>query len=808
MAADPVDDPITAISQLVAAADPTLDDEQILRIVEHVGGGRAKRRRLAKELVDGPSVLVTGRSPASKAVGDLLLALRGTGSARISPPWCAECGREVTSMQRRGENWYCSPCFERPEPCSACGQLRPVGFRDRHGGPRCGKCPDQDTRNPHRVLAAVITTVDAGLTDSAVAAAIAKTVVKAAHIQKLAWILEDAPELLTTDGAKAPTPMVLRLIDALCDAGATVIRRPACPRCNRVVTLSKCHDGQRICRNCAAKANAVTCARCGTIREPATRDEHGRPLCPNCLVSDPVNLESCIRCRRRRRVHLRSPDGPICGTCIPRTTAVCSMCGRTAPCTTSKTTGRPRCGACASAWASCSRCGRTAPVRAGTREQPLCAECAVPDPGIWKTCPGCGTTGRVVAGACSRCRLHQQLHALLTDTDGQIRPELQPLHQALADTNRPMTALNWLKRPTVRATMAELARGDRPLTHTALDELAPSKPIEHLRSMLVATAILPARDEHLARIERWVSRTLDEHPRPDDKELLNRYAHWHLLRRLRRRTHSATTTYGQLDVIRQRVRAAIGLLDWLHSREFTLASCRQSDLDIWLTSADANHRAEVGHFVRWAISQRLNRNLRFAATRWTGPAGPLDHEERWHQAKRLLHDDTIDTADRVAGLFLLLYAQRLATISRLTVEDIETNGAAIELHFGSVPITIPEPLSALITDLVTTRRSHAVLAAGTASPWLFPGGQPGRPISADRLGARLRALGLRPAQARSTALFQLATELPAAVLARLLGIHINVAVQWQQHSAGDWTNYAADLSRRPKSLAPNQEMPG
>src|SRR5262249_14104889 len=145
-------------------------------------------------------------------------------------------GREVTSMQRRGENWYCSPCFARPEPCSSCGQLRPVGFRDRHGRPRCGKCPDQDTRDPHRVLAAVITTIDAGLTESAVATAIAKTVVKTAHVQKLAWILEDAPELLTTDGAKAPTPMVLRLIDALCDAGATIIRRPACPRCNRVVT--------------------------------------------------------------------------------------------------------------------------------------------------------------------------------------------------------------------------------------------------------------------------------------------------------------------------------------------------------------------------------------------------------------------------------------------------------------------------------------------------------------------------------------------------------------------------------------------
>src|ERR1035437_8213326 len=56
-----------------------------------------------------------------------------------------------------------------------------------------------------------------------------------------------------------------------------------------------------------------------------------------------------------------------------------------------------------------------------------------------------------------------------------------------------------------------------------------------------------------------------------------------------------------------------------------------------------------------------------------------------------------------------------------------------------------------------------------------------------QLGERLRRLGLRPGQARSTALFQLATELPAALLARMLGIHIAVAVAWQRASSGDWT---------------------
>ncbi|MGH3790548.1 MAG: hypothetical protein ACRDQ9_07045 [Pseudonocardiaceae bacterium] len=784
--------------ELVAAADPALDKEKIRRIAERVGGGRAKRRRLATALADDPAILTSGRSPAPKVVGDLLLALRAAGATGISPPWCADCGREITSMQRRGEDWYCSACFARPQACSACGRQRHVAFRDRHGRPRCSQCPDHDTRDPRRVLVEVITSLDPGLTADAVTTAITATVTKPAHERKLAWAIEEVPELLTGDGAKAPFPMVLRLIDALRATGATRIQRPACPRCRRVVTLSKRRDGLRICRNCTAKANAVTCSRCGTVREPATRDENGEPLCPNCLVTDPANRERCVRCRRRQRVNTRTPEGPICATCVPKKTAICGVCGRTAPCMVSKTTGQPWCGACARSWAECSRCGQLAAVRAGTRDAPLCAGCAVLDPSFWKTCPACGANGRLIAGVCSRCRLHQQLQALLVDISGQIRPELRTLHETLASVDRPATALNWIKRPTVRSVLTELATGQRPLSHTALDDLTPSKPVEHLRSVLVATGALPARDEHLARIERWVTHTLNDHREPDDKELLHRYAVWHVLRRLRQRNHGADTTYGQLDVVRQRVRAAISLLDWLRGRGLTLATCHQADLDAWLTSDDVSRRAEAGHFIRWALSQRLNRNLRFAATRWTGPAHPLDHEERWHQAKRLLHDDTLDTDDRVAGLLLLLYAQRLATISRLTVDDIDTNDGTVKLRFGSVPVTLPEPLSTLVRDLITTRRGHAVLGDLSTSRWLFPGGQPGRPVSTDRLGQRLRLIGLHPAQARSTALFQLATELPAAILARMLGIHIKVAVQWQQVSAGDWTSYAADVSRRAR----------
>jgi len=82
------------------------------------------------------------------------------------------------------------------------------------------------------------------------------------------------------------------------------------------------------------------------------------------------------------------------------------------------------------------------------------------------------------------------------------------------------------------------------------------------------------------------------------------------------------------------------------------------------------------------------------------------------------------------------------------------------------------------------------------SSWLFPGRRPGSPLTEDALAQRLHALGISPRQGRSTALFTLAADVPAAILAKTLGIHVKAAIQWQKISGGDWSGYAADISRR------------
>ena len=142
----------------------------------------------------------------------------------------------------------------------------------------------------------------------------------------------------------------------------------------------------------------------------------------------------------------------------------------------------------------------------------------------------------------------------------------------------------------------------------------------------------------------------------------------------------------------------------------------------------------------------------------------------------LLNDTTLNTADGVAGLLVLLYAQWPATISRLTLDHVDADDQAVRLRLGPQPVVLPEPLATLVRELLATRHGHATIGAPTTCQWLFPGGQPGQPISAYQLAQRLRQLGLHPGKSRSTALFQLATDLPAAILSRMLGIHITVAV--------------------------------
>ncbi|MFJ6773216.1 hypothetical protein ACIQOV_20060, partial [Kitasatospora sp. NPDC091257] len=149
-----VTDPIGLMTDLITDVEKGLGPAVIA-----VAGGRAKSRRLAQALAMRPPVLTDGRSPAPRAIGDLLIELRNAGASAISPPVCAECGKNLRTLQRQGQDWYCSLCGQETAECAACGNTRRLAFRDRKGLPRCSMCPDPDDRDPvdvvHEVIAAI-----------------------------------------------------------------------------------------------------------------------------------------------------------------------------------------------------------------------------------------------------------------------------------------------------------------------------------------------------------------------------------------------------------------------------------------------------------------------------------------------------------------------------------------------------------------------------------------------------------------------------------------------------------------------------
>jgi hypothetical protein len=795
IAADVLADPVGVIVGLVGEVEQHLSPAQVRDVVCGVVRTRAGRRRLAQTLHEDRSLLRTGLPPAPYSLAKLLMALRQAGARDIPRPRCGECGKEHNWVgSRRGGHWGCSPCMDKLAVCAGCGELRRVTSRDRHSEPRCADCPDT-AGNPIAELIDLVRSLDPALDADVVTTALNTATVRPAGQRRLAWAVIERPDLLTGAGCDAPVPALLRFIDELVAAGATAVVRPACPRCRQVKALPKLWEGKRICRMCFARHAAVACIRCGAVREPAARDDMGNPLCPNCLIRDPANLEECRICRECKPVAVRLADGPRCPNCRPRLTVECGICGRIGTCDISRGTGQPWCQRCQQKWVTCGDCGAVAQVRGGTLHAPLCARCLNPDPDFWGRCPSCKTTWQLSPTPCLRCTLDARIRSLLGGDTGAVRADLMPLHDALVHVERPDTAMAWLVQPKVSALFVGLGADQRPLTHDVLDELPSSKTLAHLRSVLVAISALPARDERLVMLERWISETVQARNDSGERQVLRGYAVWHHLRRLRRRLGEEHTTRLQDLNVRCHVTAAVNLLDWLADHDRSLTDCTQADLDTW-AAAGHSYRDETAHFVRWAVSHRHASGLIFGASRWAGPAGPHDTEKRWHDARRLLNDDTLATADRVAGLLLLLYAQRIATITQLTVDDVHDDGRTVAMVFGRVPVALPEPLAVLVRELVATRKGSNIITAPNAKPWLFPGRRPGHPLGDDRLGLRLQRIGLKPRQDRSTALFALATELPAAVLARMLGINIKVAVAWQQAASGDWTSYAADISRR------------
>jgi len=461
----------------------------------------------------------------------------------------------------------------------------------------------------------------------------------------------------------------------------------------------------------------------------------------------------------------RWPEGPVCDTCYTsalRRRVACAACGQQRRLIAPPGPGAIMCADCA-----------------GLPLTHLCALCGVEDKLFEK-------------GRCARCSLRGRAWDLLAGAGAEAVAGLTVVIEAIAAARNPYSALNWLRTGAAAVILAEVAAGRTALTHQALDVHPNQRAADYLRHMLVASGALPARDEALARVELWSHQILDTIDEPADRRLVHTYLTWRVLQRLRRRSETSPGPRTVTDGARHRVIAVVAFLAWLRQHDLTLASCSQGDVETWLATGPAAY--DVRDFLAWAADRKHRLALEIPGPqRKAGTA--ISPEQRWELIRRLLHDQTLDLTDRAAGCLLLLFGQHLSRTAVMTTGQIITRDGQVLVRFGQHEVPVPDSLGQILTDLIRGGRTHTGTGSPITSPWLFPGGMPGRPITPSQLGERLRALGVRAMPGRRAALIDLAAQLPAAVLADSLNLSPGTAVRWMHQAGANWNRYAADLAR-------------
>ncbi|MGI8506060.1 MAG: hypothetical protein ACR2MK_04520 [Solirubrobacteraceae bacterium] len=513
-----------------------------------------------------------------------------------------------------------------------------------------------------------------------------------------------------------------------------------------------------VCQNCLAKrrpkwvAPTRVCVICKRER-PCVHADTPAPMCRSCANHHPSRHEPCACCGELRHVTARSTAGPECGTCRTRrmrSTVLCAACERTA---------RPSAGHAG----VCERC-------AGEHVGQICTQCGAEEQNY-------------SVGRCAGCSLKARIAQLAQAGDPAAVTALSGYLAALAGSPKPLTTLNWMVSGANDSRgfriLRQLINGELPLTHEALDTLDRAT-ADHLRAQFVLHGALPERSERAAGLALLIDSELLRVPEGPDRLHLRAFATWKVHHDLARKERRGEASRHADMRPRATVRVAADLLVWLTEHDLTLATLEQEHLDWWLANG-TGHRRHARAFIAWTVKHKITGRLTVTAPATRQHADPLDPDRRRALLRTLLTDQQLDLRDRFAGVLVVVFSQRISQLVLLTIDDVHEHDRQVHLAIGRDPLLLPEPIATLTRQL-----KHQ-----TDSRWLIHGGRNGNHLSEVYMRERLTRLGIKALPARTAANHELASRLPSAILADLLGFADNTTERWAKLAAGDWTRYAA-----------------
>ncbi|MFE7113508.1 hypothetical protein ACFU98_45675 [Streptomyces sp. NPDC057575] len=197
------------------------------------------------------------------------------------------------------------------------------------------------------------------------------------------------------------------------------------------------------------------------------------------------------------------------------------------------------------------------------------------------------------------------------------------------------------------------------------------------------SGVLPPADRQLLLFQRWLAEKLPAVGDAGHRRLLELFATWQVQRRLNSLADRGPLTSKQVQQARNEIRLATAFLDHLAERGRTLAECTQADVDTWYAGGYAARRLTHA-FLRWAM--RSKHMLKVAVLhRSTSNPAPLAQHQRLTLLREAVDQGDIPLQDRVVAALVLLYAQPLTWIARLTTDDVLHEDGEVLVRLGDPP---------------------------------------------------------------------------------------------------------------------------
>jgi hypothetical protein len=251
--------------------------------------------------------------------------------------------------------------------------------------------------------------------------------------------------------------------------------------------------------------------------------------------------------------------------------------------------------------------------------------------------------------------------------------------------------------------------------------------VPYLRDLLVSCGILPAVDKQLREFGAWLDRRLEALAGHPHLRLLRQFGLWHQLPAMRARIATGPLRTTAAQYARSRFIQAQTFLTWTAALGVRPSALTQAHIDAYYASHGTHQREGVRAFLVWAAGHgHIPRHLDIPRQQpYAGQV--ITQQRRLDLLRRFATDTAIPVRPRAAACLMLLYAQPLSRILRLSAADLSRDDdGQTWLRLGDPPSPSPLPSARCCTTSpppVTTMSPPTTAATG-CSPAAMPASPP------------------------------------------------------------------------------------